>query len=101
MSDDPYTPPKSIAPATERVSGRRVVVRILIQVFWVAFMTFGGMGLISLAIVSSLTAPISPGQLGYVTGRYTLWVFVAAVVLVRLAAVRGWLPGVQAKQRPT
>lgn len=76
------------------------MVSILIQVFWVSFITFGGMGLISLAIVSSLTGPISPDQLGYVAGAYTFWVFIAAVVLVRLAVVRGWLPGVQIKQRP-
>jgi len=76
------------------------VVSTLIQVFWVSFITFGGMGVTSLAIISSLTGPISPGQLGYVAGGYTFWVFIAAVVLVRFAAVRGWLPGVQLKRRP-
>jgi hypothetical protein len=100
MSEDPYAVPKSISSATEKVSRHSVVVSILIQVFWVSFITFGGMGLISLAIISSLTGPISPGQLGYVAGGYTFWVFIAAVVLVRLAAVRGWLPGVQVKRRP-
>jgi len=101
MSEDPYATPKSTVPATAEVIGRSAVARILIQIFWVAFITFGGMGLIALAIVSSLTSPISPGQLGYVTGRYTVWVFITAVVLVRFAAVRGWLPGVPAKQRAT
>lgn len=99
MSENPYASPKSTVPRTERVIGRSIVVQILIQVFWVAFITFGSMGLITLVIVSSLTGPISPGQLGYVTGRYALWVLIAAVVLVRFAAVRGWLPGVPTKQR--
>lgn len=99
MSEDPYEAPKSISPATEKVPGHSVVMSVLIQIFWIGFITFGGLGLISLAIVSSLTGPISPGQLGYVAGGYTFWVFIAAVVLVRVAAVRGWLPGVQVTRR--
>lgn len=71
---------------------------MLIQVCWTTFITLGAIGLIALCIASSISDPILPGQLGCATGRYILGVLVSAVVLVRIAAVKGWLPGVPAKR---
>ena len=99
MSDNPYAPPQSKPEIPEKSFAGATIARIAVQIFWIGFITFGSMGLITLAIVSSISEPIQPGQLGYATGRYTLWVFITAVLLVRFAARRGWLPGVPAKQK--
>ena len=98
MSDNPYAPPQSKPETPDKTSAGGSVARFLIQIFWIGFITLGSMGLITLVVVSSISEPIEPGQLGYATGRYTLWVFIAAIFLVRFAAVRGWLPGVPAKK---